>query len=161
MCQYQNSTSNSAELFPFFFHILCRFWIFLLLYAGDDSSKSAAHLFEHFFFLMGNAHQLLNKAIWKVPTQQIRYQQRLLKGAPTQQRGKKCGKNKQLVWRKGKIVVAMETKKERNGSSTNIMTRRKKKAKLSQKVSTFLTEAGSGCPAEPGQHGRYTETECY
>lgn len=42
----------------------------------------AHHLSEYFILLVSNAHQLLNKAIWKVPTQHVRYQQRLLKRAP-------------------------------------------------------------------------------
>lgn len=42
----------------------------------------ARHLSEYFILLVSNAHQLLNKAIWKVPTQHVRYQQRLLERAP-------------------------------------------------------------------------------
>lgn len=43
----------------------------------------ASHLFEHLVLLMGYAHKLLNKAIRKVPTQHVRYQQRRLERAPT------------------------------------------------------------------------------
>lgn len=71
----------------------------------------ASHLSEHLVLLVGNAYQLLNKAIRKVPTQHIRYQQRLLERAPT------CRKqisivlqlNKQCVWSRDERVVAMET----------------------------------------------------
>lgn len=49
----------------------------------------ACHLSEHLVVLVCNAHQLLNEAIWKVPTQHIRYQKRLVERAPAG--GKQCG----------------------------------------------------------------------
>ena len=56
----------------------------------------ASHLSEHLVLLVGNAHQLLNKAIWEVPTQHVRYQQRLLERAPT------CRKQTGLVLKSNK-----------------------------------------------------------
>lgn len=56
--------------------------------------KCATHLSEYFVLLVGDAYQFLNKAVWKVPTQHIRYQQRLLERAPT------CSKQTQALYKK-------------------------------------------------------------
>lgn len=58
---------------------------------------AASHLSEHFFLLVGNACQLLNKAVWEVPTQHIGHQQRLL------QRASACGKRRQRHHGENKI----------------------------------------------------------
>lgn len=52
----------------------------------------ARHLSEHLIVLVCNADQLLNEAIRKVPTQHIRYQQRLL------ERASACGKQTTPCW---------------------------------------------------------------
>jgi len=72
----------------------------------------ASHLTEQLFLLLSNAHQLLNKAVREVPTQQIRYQQRLMERAPAgrKQRSIERKINKYAFWSQGDKVVAMETR---------------------------------------------------
>lgn len=74
----------------------------------------ARHLSEYFILLVSNAHQLLNKAIWKVPTQHVRYQQRLLERAPKSSKHT-ANKliNKSHIWRQGEWLVAMDTEREK------------------------------------------------
>lgn len=66
-------------------------------------NRRVSHLFEQFFLLIGNAHKLLNKAVWKVPAQHVRYQQRRLKGAPTYRKKTKSIKRNNLVKRRKRI----------------------------------------------------------
>lgn len=108
---------------------------------------------------MCNAHQLLNEAVWKVPTQHIRYQKRLVEWAPARgteqnrQRGVGIEQIRDVSLVEMKRVVAMVTDM---GKEQNVP------ASVMTKIVSdgALTEAGSGCLAGRERREKYTESEC-